>query len=462
MAGRILIVDDGATNRIVLKVKLTAAFYYPMLASTGAEGIRLARNEQPDIILLDLKLPDMGGVEVLRRLRADPVTRAIPVIVVSAAGDTSARIAALQAGADAILPKPVEDQMLLARMRSLIAARTEVEGLTPELPLGPGFGALAEAAEAFAAPGLIAIIGGDMAAAERLRLALRPLLCDRLVICDRKDALGGRIDGTPDAYLIDADLDAPNSGLRLMSDLRSRANARHAAICIRRPADRPDLAPIAFDLGAHEVVAENDDPREIAARLKAALRRKDSADRLRASVRDRLLMALVDPLTGLHNRRYATSRLAVIARQAQTEGSSFAVMIADIDRFKQVNDNWGHPAGDQVLIEVARRLQQLMRAEDVLGRIGGEEFLIAVPRIHLDEARSLAERLCSAVDGQLFHLPKDQRLKLTLSVGLAIGDGRDMASGDGSVAQLIEQADQALLAAKAKGRNRVTVGSSAA
>lgn len=462
MAGRILIVDDGATNRIVLKVKLTAAYYYPMLASTGMKCVSLARSEQPDIILLDLMLPDISGIEVLRILRADPATSAIPVIVVSAADDTAARIAAFHAGADAFLSKPVEDQMLLARMRSLIAARTEVEGLSPEIPLGTGFGALAEPAETFAAPGLIAVIGSDMAAAEKLRHALRPLLRDRLVVSDRKDALGGRIEGTPDAYVIDADIDAPNSGLRLMSDLRSRATARHAAICIRRPADRPDLTPIAFDLGAHEVVAEGDDPREVAARLKAALRRKDTADRMRASVRDRLRMALVDPLTGLHNRRYATSRLASIAGQARTEASSFAVMIADIDRFKQVNDNWGHPAGDQVLIEVARRLQQLMRPEDVLGRIGGEEFLIAVPRTHLDKAHRLAERLCSAIDGQPFQLPKGQSLKLTLSIGLAIGEARDMGSGDGSVAHLIERADQALLAAKAKGRNQVTIGSSAA
>lgn len=462
MAGRILIVDDGATNRIVLKVKLTAAYYYPMLAASGAECLKLARCEQPDIILLDLMLPDISGVEVVRLLRADPMTRAIPVIVVSAAEDTSARIAAFQAGADAFLSKPVEDQVLLARMRSLIAARTEVEGLTPEIPFVADLGGMAEPIEKFDAPGLIAVIACDMAAAEKLRHALRPLLRDQLVVTDRRDALGGKIEGIPDAYLIDADLDAPNSGLRLMSDLRSRAAARHAAICIRRPADRPDLTPIAFDLGAHEVVAEGDDPREVAARLKAALRRKDTADRLRASVRDRLRMAIVDPLTGLHNRRYATSRLAAIATLAQAEASAFAVMIADIDRFKQVNDNWGHAAGDHVLIEVARRLQSLLHSDDVLGRIGGEEFLIAVPRTRLEEAHHLAERLCSVIDGQPFQLPKGDTLKLTLSIGLAIGDAGAGALGEGAVAQLVDQADQALLAAKAKGRNQVTVSRSAA
>lgn len=462
MAGRILIVDDVATNRIVLKVKLAAAYYQPLLAATGAECLKLARAEQPDIILLDLMLPDISGVEVLQALRADPVTRGIPVIIVSAAEDTTARIAAFHAGADAFLAKPVEDQILLARMRSLIAARTEVEGLTPEIPLGTDIHGMAEPAEAFDMPAVVAVIARDKTTAEMLCDTLRPLLHGRPVAADPKDALGGKVAGAPDAYLIDADLDAPGSGLRLMSDLRSRGTARHAVICIRRPADRPDLTPIAFDLGAHEVVAEGDDPREVAARLKAALRRKDAADRLRASVRDRLRMAVVDPLTGLHNRRYGISQLVSIASMAEAESATFAVMIADIDRFKQVNDQWGHAAGDHVLIEVAKRLKQLLRHDDLLARIGGEEFLIAVPGTRLDDAHRLAERLCQAVDCQPFDLPKGQSLRLTLSIGLTIGNTRENGQGDGPVTQLIDRADQALLAAKARGRNQVMVGRSAA
>lgn len=465
MPGRILIVDNAATNRILLKVKLAAAYYQPLLAASGAECLKLARSEQPDVILLDLMLPDINGIEVLRLLRSDPITRAIPVIIVSASVETAARIAAFHAGADAFLTKPVEDQVLLARMRSLIAARTEVEGLTPEIPLETNFHGFAEASVSFEKPALIALIARDTAEGESLRQQLHPLVTDRLIVAQRKDALSNDSVLTPDAYLIDADLDIPGGGLRLMSELRSRQTGRHAVFCIRRPADRPDLTPIAFDLGAHEVVSESDDPRELAARLKATLRRKSAADRLRASVRDRLRMAILDPLTGLFNRRYGFSQLTTIAAAAAASSSSFAVLIADIDRFKQVNDSWGHSAGDQVLIEVAARLKRILSPEDLLARIGGEEFLIVLPQTGLEEAHRIAENIRSVIHSQPFDLPHGVHLEISLSIGLALIEGStDLLPKPGNPTQieialdrLIDRADQALLRAKAMGRNRIKV-----
>jgi two-component system cell cycle response regulator len=111
MAGRILIVDDVATNRIVLKVRLSAALYDPVLAATGEDALRLARSTHPDLMLLDLQLPDIGGLQVLERLRADPATRDLPVIVHSSSHRPDIRLAALRAGADDVLHKPADDQL---------------------------------------------------------------------------------------------------------------------------------------------------------------------------------------------------------------------------------------------------------------------------------------------------------------------------------------------------------------
>ncbi|MDZ4136294.1 MAG: diguanylate cyclase, partial [Paracoccaceae bacterium] len=386
MAGRILIVDDVATNRIVFKVKLGAACYVPLLAADGASCLRLAKEMQPDLILLDLILPDMTGIEVLQRLRADAATAAIPVVVITADTRAEARIQALRAGADDCLTKPVEDEALLARLRNLVRGREAMADLGSGGVSMQTLG-FAEAAEAFQSAGTIALVAHSTQTALRWRRDLSPLMPDRLLVMSREEALAdlpatATLDAArpeADVFLIESDLADTGAGLRLMSELRSRSQTRHAAICILRPQGALANSAIAFDLGANDLVDAGVDVRELALRLSRLLRRKREGDRLRASVRDGLRLALIDPLTGLYNRRYALRQLATIAENARHTGTPFAVMVVDLDRFKDVNDHYGHPAGDAVLIEVARRMTADIRDDDMVARIGGEEFLIALP-----------------------------------------------------------------------------------
>ena len=179
-----------------------------------------------------------------------------------------------------------------------------------------------------------------------------------------------------------------------------------------------------------------------------------------ASQRDSLRMALVDPLTGLFIRRHAAQQLPLIAARAVERGRDVAVMVVDLDRFKAVNDQHGHAAGDAVLIEVARRLRVNLREGDLLARIGGEEFLAVLPDSSIPEARLVAERLCEAIDERPIRLATGQALKVTVSIGVAVS----ALEGGGalSVDRLVEQADLALLESKGAGRNQVTYRQSAA
>ncbi|MGL6209000.1 MAG: diguanylate cyclase, partial [Paracoccaceae bacterium] len=447
MVGKILIVDDVSTNRIVFKVKLAAAGYAPLLAQDGASCIALAVRERPDMILLDLMLPDMSGIDVLAHLRADPVTRRIPVIMFSAGRDEGARLAALKAGADDFLTKPIDDQTLLARLRSFMRAGQSIDGLAWHKDRLELLG-MAEAPAQFDVPGLVAIVTARPETAVLLRQALSACSSDHFTAMTEEQVFRDpRADcgEMPDVYLIEADLDHKGAGLRLMSELRSRSGSRDAAFCILNRQLQSDHAAIAFDLGANDLVDAAMQPDELALRLHTLLRRKRDEDRLRASVQDGLRLAMIDPLTGLHNRRYGVAQLAAIAERATVDGTDYAVMVADLDRFKSVNDKWGHAAGDAVLVEVARRLAANLRASDLLARIGGEEFLIALPAIALPEARVVAERLCKAIEEVPIVLSNGARLTVTISIGLAISDLALQVITADPVTQLVDRADRALL-----------------
>jgi two-component system cell cycle response regulator len=461
MTGRVLVVDDVSTNRIVLKVKLADACYEVLQAANGLTGLEIARRELPDVILLDLDLPDISGIEVCRRLRADPATRTIPIVMVTALDDAVARCAALAAGADDFLSKPLDDQVLLARLRSLLRAREAEAELSLRETTGRELG-FAEPEAGFGAPALIALVAGRGEVALRWRGLLAPHLTHRVVVQSRAEALADS-GPVPDVFVIAADLERTGDGLRLLADLRSRAPTRHSGICIALPARAPALAATAFDMGANDLVTLPFDPHELALRIETLVRRKRLMDRLRASVRDELRASVRDPLTGLFNRRYALPHLARVAERAHAAGKTFAVMVLDLDRFKAVNDRWGHAAGDAVLVEVARRLGDNLRAVDLLARIGGEEFLVVMPDTGLAEARGAAERLCRVIEQGAFVLPGGAGLlQVTLSIGLDVGGIVPETTAPTSVTNLLSRADHALLTAKAEGRNKVTVGMNAA
>ncbi|MDP2080470.1 MAG: diguanylate cyclase [Pseudotabrizicola sp.] len=465
MDGRILIIDDVATNRIVLKVKLGAARYHPMIASGGVEGLRMARAHVPDLILLDLILPDLSGIDVLRRLREDPVTRDIPVIVVSSSTALDDRLAAFEAGADDVFVKPYDDDLMLARLRNLLRGRQELTDLTKGHD--PAMFGLAETGADFRHPGHLVLVTDRPEMALKLRHDLSPIMRDTISVLKHANALSDTdtSSSAPDIYVIDADGAQSDRALRLLSDLRSRAATRHAGICLITSAAPRSEVMMGFDLGADAILNTDQTIPEIALRLRAVLRSKRRADLRREQVQDGLRLAVIDPLTGLFNRRYATARLTMMAERAVKDGRALAVMVADIDRFKSVNDRYGHAVGDDVLIEVSHRLGANLRADDLLARIGGEEFLVALPFTTLDEAQAVARRLCNEVERRPVLLPGGEALSVTVSIGLTLSDavplGGVRADPD-LVDALIDRADQALLASKRAGRNQVTLARNAA
>jgi two-component system cell cycle response regulator len=303
----ILVVDDGEVNRDLAEACLTGAGYRVLLAADGVEGIRLARDRSPDVILLDIVMPGMSGLEVCRTLRADPLTVDIPVIFVSALDDPTDIIQGLEMGADGYITKPYN-------------------------------------------------------------------------------------------------------------------------------------------------------PREVVARVKASLRIKSLYDGLKRLNRQLAEKAITDGLTGLLNRSHMEVRGSEEFARAQRYALPLAVLLADVDHFKLVNDTFGHPQGDAVLRELSTVLRLSTRAVDVVGRYGGEEFIIILPQTDLAGARTLANRLRFAVETHRFPLLDPTRdrgfLTITISVGCrsAVGGQPGFPEGWPDMAR---DADEALYEAKRDGRNRV-------
>jgi diguanylate cyclase (GGDEF)-like protein len=179
--------------------------------------------------------------------------------------------------------------------------------------------------------------------------------------------------------------------------------------------------------------------------------------RLAGLVADQRRLACTDVLTGLRTRRFFGSQLPFELTKARRAGTSLAVLIVDIDHFKSINDRYGHPAGDHVLVEVARRLRESVRRADFIARYGGEEFALVVPGVGPQELAGIGERLRTEVAMHPIQVLPGMSIHVTVSVGTA-GYPRH----GNSPAELITTADRALYAAKSLGRDRVVVGESTA
>lgn len=291
---RVLIVDDMADNRELLRRILRPEGFEFLDAGTPDEAVRRFDPAEIDLVILDLRLPNREGIEVCRRIKEAQADRFVPVIMVTATGDTDDKVAGFDAGADDFISRPM---------------------------------------------------------------------------------------------------------------------------------------PVV----------------ELRARVRAMLRLKYAQDQLRTA-------AVTDGLTGLFNHRQILLRLAEEIERARRYQRPLVAIMADLDHFKAVNDSRGHRFGDFVLEETAKRLLAGLRAVDVVGRYGGEEFLIILPETRIEPAAITGERLRRTIADFPFRSP-DHEARVTLSLGACAWDAAGPEPADG----LVTRADAALYRAKEAGRNRVIV-----
>jgi two-component system cell cycle response regulator len=454
MSARVLVVDDIDVNVRLLEAKLLSEYYEVLTASSGPAALEIAARESPDIVLLDVMMPGMDGLEVCRRLKSDPATRYIPVVMVTALSDVSDRLRGLEVGADDFLTKPVNDLALFARLRSLVRLKRTLdewllrEEINGRLAALPGDATMADADHI--EPGRILVVEDNALAANKLGQVLHPLASALVPVKSSEEALALAGQENFDLVVISMALER-NDPLRLLSQLRAMEQTRQLPVLlILDEGDYPRLAK-GLDLGANDYVIRPVDRNELVARTRIQLKRKRLQDQLLDNYKRGLTLALTDGLTGLYNRRYLNAHLDTLFGRGGTAVKDVAVLMFDIDRFKRVNDTYGHGAGDEVLIEVAKRALSNVRGFDLVARYGGEEFLVVMPESTMESAGAVADRLRRAIGEHPIELSGDPgSLRVTISIGVAVTGGDITPPG-----QLLRNADEALYAAKHAGRNKV-------
>ncbi|CAN7180422.1 PleD family two-component system response regulator [Bosea sp. LjRoot90] len=458
MSARVLVVDDIPANVKLLEAKLNAEYFDVATATNGIEALAICERGEADIVLLDVMMPGMNGFEVCRRLKNSATTAHIPVVMVTALDQPSDRLKGLDAGADDFLTKPIDDTALFARVRSLVRLKSVTDELRQRALASRQLGIADPLAAAAAETGLNGRV---------LLIEDRPLVAQRLVQAlsafhsietepDAQAALTRAAEGDFEIVLVSLDLQNYD-GLRLCSQLRSLERTRNLSVLLLGEAEDRARVLRGLEIGAHDFLVRPIDRNELLARARTLVRRKRFAERLRDSVQSSMEMAVMDQLTGLHNRRYLDSRLTVLFDESALRARALSLLVLDVDRFKVVNDSWGHDAGDEVLREFADRIRACTRGIDLVARMGGEEVVVVLPDTALDAAQAVAERIRKRVEGEPFQIQRGQRsITVTVSIGVA-----SRRAGDAGPVQMMKRADEAVYRAKAAGRNRVIVASAA-
>lgn len=418
----ILIVDDAPANLALLREMLSAQGYQTFVATGGARALQIARRVQPDLILLDVMMPELDGLETCRQLKHDAQTRAIPVIFMSARTETDDIVAGFELGAVDYIGKPLRMAEVLARVRARLQQRSDSDSQQEQ----------AERLRTIVdnmAEGLL-IIEADG------RIQFSNPACDQLLGYRDNELAGCSIRDLLSALVAQEYLDY--FALHAAHPETAHHHGTREVALRRR-----DGGVVSMDLALTPMFLR--EPLYIGL-LHDISHHKRSEHALQRA-------AHVDPLTKIANRRHFDSLLDQEWQRAVRAGLPLSLIVLDVDHFKLYNDSLGHAAGDLCLQQVAQAIAaHACRPGELAARYGGEEFVLLLAETEAAAAFALAEAIRAAIEALGLPHPRSATCaSITVSIGVATINPYPLADKEA----LFVAADRAMYAAKEGGRNQV-------
>lgn len=495
----ILVVDDTPANISLLTQLLSSHSYKVRVAPNGQLALQSARFYPPDLILLDIKMPEMDGYEVCRRLKADPVTCHIPVIFISALDAVSDKVSAFTCGGSDYITKPFEPVEVIARIENqlrLLQAQAQLQIQNDQLQLLLATTeAMREAADVESALAVILAkvcqtIGWDFGEAwipqesgEQLEYCQAWYEAPDLQAFDAERrqlqfSLGQGVIGQvwrsqqlcwiADVHQSEeVDLRTPSlwrdlgiQGMMAIPIVFNRQVLAVLAFFQRQVGGKnelsPQLASRTFREGDQTVSLEL--IQAVATQLGSMMQRKNAEDALKQANLELERLANLDGLTQVANRRCFDQYLSQEWQRLSQQQHPLSLILFDVDYFKCYNDYFGHQAGDDCLRQIASLAHQTIQfPKDLVARYGGEEFAMILPETGLNGAIAVAKNLQAKL-AQL-NLPQDPTV-LQGTVTISLGIASLVPQGEATPYYLVAAADMALYQAKQQGRDRLVCASS--
>lgn len=459
---RVLIVDDQEVNLRVFEARLIASGFEVQLAQRAVDAWNLLMQADedtlPHLIILDVMMPDVSGFEFLDDIKSYERFKYIPVLIVTSLSKSRHRARAFALGAEDFLTKPINASELLARVRHLtdIGQFSERE-TNRDLEQGKGS----------------VVLVGRRIAADRILENLREegYICSH--VATGEEMLTRIEQSPPDLILLASELPSMDA-LTTCQKIKGNPRATHIPVMMvfTPPATsnasasstdgdvsadtsmNTNIAPARdriaiWDADADDIIDENTSESEFVARIHSLLRKKQQQDAFLDHYDLLMQRAITDPLTGLYNRTYLDDIISREMTLSYRSARPISFLLVDVDRFKAVNNRYGHRMGDEMLKDIAMLIKQHVRATDVVSRYGGEEFALALYDSEQQAALEIAKRICRSI-AQKHWAWVDDNLSITVSIGMA-----SYPRSNNEQTDLIELAERALYQAKRLGRNRV-------
>ncbi len=487
--GRVLIIDDNPMNLQALLLYLENAGYDILIATSGKQALKQLPRSHPDLILLDVLMPEMNGFETCRRLKSNEQTKDIPVIFMTALTDTVNKIQGFEAGGVDYVTKPLQHEEVLARINAHFTIRKLQQQLQQQNVLleEQNTQLELEVSERKRAEGALRRYNDELSLLQDMGDLLQTCrseeetyqvvinTCEHLLGTD--DGCLCLVDEAEQHLYVVGEWGKRRIAPHLVQDIPSEQSDAGTVHVIERTKNTPLYlsvnpsvklsVPYPLRHTSGEILgvlifcpADGDDQDTQSALPESKQRSLSRVTEHYALVlgnlrlRETLKMeAIHDPLTGLYNRRHMEAFLDREVKLTERRNTDIGFMMVDIDHFKHINDSFGHDAGDAVLRQLGEILLNNIRGSDIACRYGGEEFLLIMPEVKTAVARQRAEELRHRIEH--FSIPyQGTSIRITISIGVAA-----IPEHGSEVANVIQSADSALYQAKTEGRNRVKLAS---